>query len=287
MSLNMNMNSNDFNEVNNVDNISKLTKSLTTIVSCYYKIKSKHTHDNYNIWMRNMLENVETPMIIFTDEENEGLIREYRNKKPLYLLICKMEDFHTAKYYKEFCKSYEIDPEKAIHNPLLYMIWNEKTAFINRASNINPFASDYFMWVDIGCFRNREECGDIPPRLAANFPNDAKIKVIPHNKILFLQTCDKILPHWRHTTTDGLTHHDFIKDLATISGTMFISHISMVGFLFNSYYNMLELFIKNKRFIGKDQNIMMNLAMKYTEEIFIMPKCFKGDPWFGFHWIFL
>ena len=32
----------------------------------------------------------------------------------------------------------------------LNLIWNEKIFFIEKAKNINPFNSEYFMWVDAG-----------------------------------------------------------------------------------------------------------------------------------------
>lgn len=258
-----------------------------SIVSCYFKIKSKHSYDNYNIWMRNMLENIDTPMIIYCDLESSDMIRTYRGNKPLELVVMSFNDFYTMKYADYWEYAYEIDPERKIHNPLLYMIWNEKIAFVNRACSSNPFETDYFMWVDIGCFRNRIERGDIPINLIANFPNREKVKLIPDNKILFLRTCNEIKPQWRELMPCGLTTHDFKSDLATISGTMFIMHKNMVAFAFDSYYLMVELFIKNKRFAGKDQNVMMNLAMKYVDKIIIIPKCYRGDPWFGFHWIFL
>ena len=41
----------------------------TTIVTCYFSLNSKHSRENYKKWIHNMLSNIETGMIIFTDEE--------------------------------------------------------------------------------------------------------------------------------------------------------------------------------------------------------------------------
>ena len=37
-----------------------------TIVSCYYKVKSKHSHEKYNEWIHNFLYNLRSNIIIFT-----------------------------------------------------------------------------------------------------------------------------------------------------------------------------------------------------------------------------
>ena len=40
---------------------------MTTIVSCYYKLeKSKHTHEEYDMWIRNLIQNIKKNMVIFT-----------------------------------------------------------------------------------------------------------------------------------------------------------------------------------------------------------------------------
>ena len=46
-----------------------MNENYTTIVTCYFKIKSKHSLENYNQWMSNMLENISTPMMIYCDSE--------------------------------------------------------------------------------------------------------------------------------------------------------------------------------------------------------------------------
>ena len=57
-----------------------MNENYTTIVTCYFKIKSKHSLENYNQWMSNMLENISTPMMIYCDSECEDFIRKKRKK---------------------------------------------------------------------------------------------------------------------------------------------------------------------------------------------------------------
>ena len=43
------------------------------------------------------------------------------------------------------------------HNKELFWIWNEKTNMMKMVSDINPFSSSYFVWMDIGAVRHTEK----------------------------------------------------------------------------------------------------------------------------------
>lgn len=52
--------------------------------------------------------------------------------------------------------------EKLMHNGNLYAIWNGKSFLLSRTSKENIYSSDYFFWVDIGCFREKNPFVDWP-----------------------------------------------------------------------------------------------------------------------------
>ena len=53
-----------------------------------------------------------------------------------------------------------MDPERFRHKSVhLYWVWNEKTEFLKRTVDTNPFHSDFFAWVDIGYFRTKRYNG--------------------------------------------------------------------------------------------------------------------------------
>ena len=58
---------------------------------------------------------------------------------------------------KEWKEQKELDPEQDIgHNRDLYKIWNEKTNMMKIVADQNPFASSYFVWMDIGAVRHSD-----------------------------------------------------------------------------------------------------------------------------------
>ena len=51
----------------------------------------------------------------------------------------------------------DLDPERNVgHSAKLYQIWNEKSNMLKIVVDINPFSSDYFVWLDIGAIRHTQ-----------------------------------------------------------------------------------------------------------------------------------
>ena len=51
---------------------------MSTIVSCYYKFPSKHSHEKYDEWMNNFLLNIPNPIVIFTSPDLVSYIMSKR-----------------------------------------------------------------------------------------------------------------------------------------------------------------------------------------------------------------
>ena len=47
----------------------------------------------------------------------------------------------------------DLDPEKWKHVPGVYGPWTAKPWMVQHAKDLNPYASEYFFWVDAGGFR--------------------------------------------------------------------------------------------------------------------------------------
>lgn len=126
----------------------------TTIVTAYFKLKqSKSNHNTYLEWMRNMLV-IQSPMVIFCDNESFETIKSIRREDVLTkIIIIDFTAFFCYKYYQIFLNDFKKDHENKYHNPDLYLIWNEKSNFLKTAIEMNCFTTDYYLWVDIGCFR--------------------------------------------------------------------------------------------------------------------------------------
>jgi len=259
---------------------------LSTIVTCYYNIKSKFPSSQYIEWMDKFL-SLQRNMIIFTDEQSESIIKNIRIKYKLgartHIIIKKLEDWETYKYYDYWKYCHSIDIEKSYHTPELYMLWNEKTYFVKQSIETNPFKSYWFFWTDIGCIRNNYMLNFVK-----NYPNPYKIIDLPTDKIVLI-------------TINSFTQNDYkldnnipiifmnqnentcCKSINRIQGGFFGGHINSWQMWINLYDEYLNKFINNKIFAGKDQYVMSSIYINNIDKInLINAKNTYGDPWFYF-----
>lgn len=114
-----------------------------TCVSAYFLVENKHGTE-YMEWFKNSLA-IQCPYVFFTTSEYVDIIKECRKGLETHFIITTIADFYTN------CVK-----DRMITHPIhcpsieLNMIWNEKIYMIKRASEINPFNSDWFLWVDAG-----------------------------------------------------------------------------------------------------------------------------------------
>jgi hypothetical protein len=242
-----------------------LAKYPVTIVTCYFEISSKYPSNKYDEWMRNMLLNITTPMIIFCDSKSYNKIGYYRSKLVNSTLLIKTEitEFFTYKYKKQWETTYLLDYNQ-LDNIELYMIWSEKSNFLNISVNINPFSSEYFLWTDIGYFRQSSD--HLPLKSLYNFPSVDKFENLTNKKKMLLQYV---------TINNGLN---------IIGGGMFGGHKDIIPQWTELYYKTLEFFFDNNVFAGQDQHIMLFISMNYPE----LCKCIGApgiNKWFNLHHI--
>jgi len=248
----------------------------TTIVTAYFRLpKSKASHEKYDEWMSNMLMN-SNPMVIFCDEGSKEIISRYRVKygymDNTVIIVTTIKEFYSYQFAEDFVEHVIKDTERTVgHGPLLYMIWSEKSNFLKRAIELNPFKSDYFLWVDIGCFR-------VPNTRFLAWPNPERIAQLDPTKVLLLS----VSPF----TEEELS----CRDIATlplfqfknrIGGTMFGGGKDVLLLWHKKYYDMLKTFIAIDRFIGKDQSIINSVYLLNRDMCQLVnwkPGC--TDPWF-------
>jgi hypothetical protein len=222
------------------------TTNFTTIITAYFEINSKYPKEQYDEWMQIMLRNIATPMIIFCDAKSGDKIRNYRSEYPLATVIIQTEisEFYNYKYLEQWKKTLELDNEKHLHNTELYMIWAEKSQFLKLGAEKNPFRSEFFLWCDIGYFRNTPE--QVPIAELRNFPNIDKIKILPRCRILML-----LVNHIPLNKLDGM--HYIVQK---IGGGMFGGFRETIAGWANAYDAALNIFFTNNIFAGQDQLIM-------------------------------
>ena len=247
-------------------------------MTAYFNIpKSKANHETYKGWMKNMLV-IQNRMIIFCDASSVELIRSLRANNPYATIIVetKFEEFHCYKYVDIFRAQHAIDHEKKIHSVELYLIWNEKSNFLKRATEIEKsFREPHntkFVWCDIGCFR-------VPNTRFLKWPDASKI---PDDKMLLLEV-DPLReplepldnPSDKPSVLPNLTFTNHI------GGTIFAGSSDAIMKWHDAYFAMLERLYAMGRFVGKDQTVMSSVYIDQPELCFCV-KYPRGyyDRWF-------
>ena len=150
------------------------------IVTAYFKIPSKQSHEFYKPHIARFLGFIETAIIFCTTPDLVEWIKSLRPKHLpplkfiLYNSIYEIESF--KKYGVEFWEfQYSIDPSKC-HTKELSALWSNKKDFVLRAIEETRLEEPY-IWADVGCARD-----DCVNESLKNFGKN--IRVIPANKIL-------------------------------------------------------------------------------------------------------
>ena len=247
---------------------------MTTVVTSYFQLnQSKASHLQYVEWMKNMLM-IDNPMVIFCDEKSEETIYMLRSGKhdKTRIIVTNFKEFYSYKYANQFLEHYKMDKEQKVgHNMFLYMIWSEKSHFLKRAIELDPFKTEYFLWVDIGCFRK-------PNTEYINWPNPKKMDSLDKNKVLLLMIQSFTRDEWYCNSLETLPS---FQSTNRIGGTIFGGGKDVLLKWHEKYYEMLEYFISINRFIGKDQSIMNSVYLlnkDMCQLITWQPGC--PDPWF-------
>ena len=239
-------------------------KYKNTIVTAYFELsKSKHSTSKYDTWMGNML-SLQDAMVIFTSPDLVSKIESLRAHAMNRTKIISMKLSDTmmmSKYSMGFWKNqFTKDPEK-YHSPELYIIWQEKTNFLKRAKDLNPFGSDFLAWVDIGFFRNKK------------YNNQVMIKRIPYdlrnNQVMLLDVTSLVAHLPKRITGDG----------KYLGGGFIGGYGDGIDNWYNTYYSYLDS--KKTEFIGTDQpRYYQTCALNKGLCNIVQPKSGYGDKWF-------
>ena len=181
-------------------------------------------------------------------------------------------------YHNIWIEHLKIDPEYKYHNIELYKIWNEKFNFVYKSLLNNPFNSEYFMWSDIGCFRNRLGWNDFNPSImnSGNWPcfesmekYKGKINIVNAGLNYDEYKLDN----------DNFSIPEINKMKSNVVGTQFFGDKNIMIKWTKLFYELMGKYINKNIFAGKDQNIMANLCLSHKNDVnMIYPT--KGDKYF-------
>ena len=239
-----------------------------TVVTCYYKFPSKHSHDEYNKWMNNFLQNIGCNLIIFTSPELVDFIKEKRKDFADKTIIIeeKLEENDIFKKYQDkWDYQYSIDKLKYCgRTPNCYVVWNSKLTYLKKAIELNPFKSDKFVWTDIGCLRNLDP-------IVLN-----KIKDYPKYERISDDKLDIVV-----ISTISNKKQEYFQDEVHFAGAMFGGKIENIMKVHDLFYQRMDQFINENKFIGCDQQTIASIY-NLKPELFnpIIPHNSFVDIWF-------
>jgi hypothetical protein len=213
---------------------------VLTMVSGYWKVKNKHG-DKFDKWFNTTLQ-INCPYVFFADKEMIKIIKKYRKDLPTHYIECSIEDFYSYKYKDKMQVHQRHCPSKELN-----LIWNEKLFLMQRACEINPFQSNYFMWVDAGICTYRKK---IPPK--EPFPNKLKLETLPKDKLIYSASTI----YDEESVKKSLYYHH-------ISGT-YILHKNAINKIINLYKEYMEKLIDNGN-IWTDQVLLTHIYKDHKE----------------------
>jgi hypothetical protein len=145
-----------------------------TVVTAFFPIPSKHSSQAYAAWLGHFL-SLQDPMVVFTTAALAPTVRALRASHgpaagPLEVVTMDLNDAKSAALLDDagWSRQHALDPERTLHSDVrLYWIWLEKSHWLQRAAERNPFGSAFFCWVDAGFFRDGRFDGE---RLVRELP---------------------------------------------------------------------------------------------------------------------
>jgi hypothetical protein len=166
-----------------------------TVVTAYFPLNStRHSDDDYMLYMARLFSN-DDPMIIFTSHDFASRIRSMRGKPKRTLIITMhLHETKTLQMFPpDFWGKYVPPAVRGLGSSStniyqVRVIWKSKIEFLKLGSDINPFGSKFFAWVDAGLIRwdnyaNTTILQRVPPEL----PED-RFMVMNVTSVLFHKT---------------------------------------------------------------------------------------------------
>lgn len=224
--------------------------SKLTCVSGYWKVKNKHGNA-FDFWFRNTL-NVNHPYIFFCDENITETIKFYRNNFPTHFVNYDLNNFLTNSL------PFRDDIVHPTHCPSIELskIWHEKINLLDIASKLNPYNSEWFLWLDAGIctLRNSDRTFE--------FKNLDILDKLDIDKFHYTSSCDSYF--CLENIKRGIYTHE-------ISAGNILIHKNMIDKFKDLYYQYLYSALNNidklqeKYFAASEQCILSLIYVDHPE----------------------
>ena len=213
-------------------------KDNITIVSGYWPVRNKHTHQAYCKWFENTLK-INQRMYFFGDTSTKDLILPYRENLETIFVEHPMSKFYSNNFYSKFWTH-----RSEIPSADLGKIWHEKMNLMKLAKDMDgENATEFYVWYDAGAtlFRNEP-----PPSIRLNITDGNRM---PRHKIWYSSPYPSN-GKYTYANTIHIIHKDLINDIHTL------------------YYRILKKFASSKSkdwLYGSDKMVFTELMQNYPQ----------------------
>lgn len=263
-----------------------LKQTSATLITCYYKVKSKHTFDEYALWIKNLLLSIRCNIVIFTSSDQAEWLTELAlknrnhqniksdissdiNSGSVKVIIKELQDLEIVKKYPDIWDMQHMkDPTRNIRTKKCYIIWNSKLAMVREAIELNPFGSDKFIWNDIGSLRD------------VRFIHEHYINIIqyPIYENISRDKIDIVLIKGFRSP-----HQMIFQNETHFSGAIFGGGRDALLTLIELFYRNFDMYLRKGYFIGCDQQILATCFQQVPELFNIVIPDYSNsivDKWF-------
>ena len=236
----------------------------TCIVSAYFKIPSKQSHEWYIPHVVRFFRGVRGNVVFFTTPDVIDEVQKHTGTDHVKIIYMRFDETHafSSVWGREFWeRQYSRDPER-YHSPELGAIWYEKREFVQKAMDI--VESDVYIWCDAGCVRDGvSETGltSFGQRKTFN-TNDGRIHLQQVNEA----------SHFKF----------YVFPNAFIGGAIICGNKSAWTSYRSVYDDMLKKYDKNEICGISDQYLTQSCIEKEPELFVLHSESTVGDKWFKF-----
>lgn len=238
------------------DSIEKpLIKSENTVVTGYFRVRSKYHSDKYDGWMRNML-SLQDAMVVFTEPDLVEQIKDLRSHAIDRTIIVplSLDDLPIGRLFSEsFWKAQlERDPEKRIHKSFqLFWIWLSKSWCVTQAIRMNVFDSDVFVWSDIGCFRDKKY---------------NSMTLVEHSEVVPRHEILQMAHHKPNPPSEQLFNDKYNqKEKFYHSGSQFVGYKDTLVTFHEYFLETIDRFLEKNMIIVEDQAVLQSVCLSHPE----------------------
>jgi len=181
---------------------------------------------------------------------------------PTVYINTTLKELYLYKNYSDIYREHhQKDREKRKHSMELYIVWNSKSYFLYQTSNVlNPFNSTYFMWVDIGIWRDRDHAIHSKILQSPSWPNIDRVQyTFDQCKLSDPKECIvlSMIRNFDNKKCTVFRNH--------IEGGFILGTIQSLKFWWMEFMKVHDLFIEYGVFVGRDQTLMNLIVLQQMQ----------------------